>query len=198
MKFPVPVLLAAALTLAVPAIASARPDDHGRGGGGQVRKGGGWRGGEGRGAPYGRGAPPAIPYGRGGEPPAGSYGRYYRPPPMNAVPPPDSRYSRRYPGDDGGYYPEPAPRRPANSLREGYHDQQDEARDGVRNGELMSPGQIIPQLRQRYPGRILDAGIEEGSDGRTVYRIRWAAENGRRMDIIVDARTGAVLGTEGQ
>ena len=198
MKFPVPVLLVAALSLAVPAIASARPDDHGRGGGGAVRQGGGWRGGEGRSAPsYGRGAPQAAPYSRG-EPPVGNYGRYYRPAPMNVVPPPDSRYGRRYSGDDGGYYPEPAPRRPANSLREGYHDQQDEAREGVRNGELMSPREIIPQLRLRQPGRILDAGIEEGPDGRTVYRIRWAAENGQRMDFIVDARTGAVLGTEGQ
>ena len=196
---PAPILIAAILALAAPVVASARPDE-GRGGG-QSHQGGGWRGGGGGRYEQPRGG---APYGRGEPAGGGRYG--YRPPapsaeyPQGAAPQGAGRYTR-YPRDEGAYYgepPQPAPRRPANSLREGWRQQQDEAREGVRNGELAPLRDILPSLRQRMPGRMLDTGIEEGADGRAVYRIRWAAMNGRRMDFIVDARTGAVLGTEGQ
>ena len=188
----VSLMLAMVLALAAPAVGSARADEHGRGGG-QGRQA--WHG-EGRfeprggGGQFGRGQPPVRADPR-------SEGRFDRP--EGEYPPAEGRYGRRDIREGPPYYAEPpAPRRPANSLREGWREQQDEAREGVRNGELAPLRDILPSLRQRTPGRMLDTGIEEGPDGRAVYRIRWAAQNGRRMDFIVDARTGAVLGTEGQ
>ncbi len=180
MKSTVPFLLVAALALTAPVFAVARPGDRegdrGRDRGGQV-----WRG-QDRQDRQERSGGGERGYGRDRdrEGPAG-----------------DGRYDRRGPQGDGAYYAEP-PRRPQNSLREGWREQQDEAREGVRNGELRQLGGIISDLRRRQPGRMLDTGIERGPNGQAVYRIRWAAQNGRRIDYIVDARTGAVIGAEGQ
>ena len=57
----------------------------------------------------------------------------------------------------------------------------------------MAPlGRVIEGIRQRTPGRQLDAGIEYMGD-RPVYRVRWMTSNGRRIDYMVDAATGAIL-----
>ncbi len=94
--------------------------------------------------------------------------------------------------------PPPYERRdhPANSLGADWRQQQDEARQGVRQGRYVPLGRVLPELRRRSPGRQLDAGIERGRDGRPVYRVRWGAANGRRIDYIIDAQTGQVIGVE--
>ena len=97
--------------------------------------------------------------------------------------------------DDG---PGPVRKERRNSLGQGWRQQQDEARSGVRQGRYVPLARILPGIGRRTPGRQLDAGIEENWQGRTVYRIRWAAQNGRRIDYIVDAETGAILRAEGQ
>ena len=84
-----------------------------------------------------------------------------------------------------------------NSLSAGWRDQQYEARDAVRRGRHVPLGRVIEMLRRRTPGRQLDAGLEV-RDGRTVYRVRWAANDGRRIDYLVDAETGAVVRAEGE
>ena len=84
-----------------------------------------------------------------------------------------------------------------NSLSAGWRDQQNEARDAVRRGRHVSLGQVLQTLRRRTPGRQLDAGLEQRG-GRTVYRVRWAADDGRRIDYLVDAETGAVVRAEGE
>jgi uncharacterized membrane protein YkoI len=82
--------------------------------------------------------------------------------------------------------------RPPNSLGADWREQQDEARWGVRRGEMKPLGRVIEGIGRRTPGRQLDAGIEyEG--GRAVYRVRWITTHGRRIDYIVDAATGAIL-----
>ena len=57
----------------------------------------------------------------------------------------------------------------------------------------MPLAQVIETIRRLTPGRQLDAGLEAGAGGREVYRVRWAAADGRRIDYLVDAKTGAVL-----
>lgn len=47
-------------------------------------------------------------------------------------------------------------------------------------------------IRRTTPGRSVDAKEETGRDGRPVYRVRWQADSGERIDFIVDAQTGAV------
>lgn len=83
-----------------------------------------------------------------------------------------------------------------DSLGAGWREQQDEARRGVQQGNVPL-AQVIETIRRATPGRQLDAGLEAGFDGRPVYRVRWAAMDGRRIDYLVDARTGAILRADG-
>jgi len=80
----------------------------------------------------------------------------------------------------------------ADSLGADWGPQQDEAREGVRQGRFVPLSKVIAQIERRTRGRTLDAGLEQAG-GRPVYRVRWAASDGRRIDYIVDAQTGAIL-----
>lgn len=111
----------------------------------------------------------------------GRPGRDMRDRPPREMPPPDYR---------------PRPRR--DSLGSGWRQQQDEARWGVRQRGFVPLNRVIPNLHRRFPGRQLDAGLEQGWQGQPVYRVRWAIDRGRRIDVIVDAQTGAILEVEGQ
>ncbi len=76
--------------------------------------------------------------------------------------------------------------------------QQGEVRDKVRSGQLVPLGQVVEAVRRRMPGRLLNAGLEQDGGGRPVYRVRWAAADGRRVDVIADAASGQVLREEGR
>lgn len=68
----------------------------------------------------------------------------------------------------------------------------DEARDAVRSGDVLPALRVIRDVRQRYPGaEVLDAELERGSQPR--YIIKILTRDGRRVDVIVDAQTGAIL-----
>lgn len=88
-------------------------------------------------------------------------------------------------------------RRGGDSLGADWRPQQDEARQGVRQGRMLPLQSIVPRMARRAPGRMLDAGIENRGS-QTVYRVRWQAADGRRIDYIVDAATGAILGADGE
>lgn len=153
----------------------------GMGGGGRGGdfRGGGFRGGGFRG--FGGGFGP----GRGGFGgyQGGGYGRRAFPPePMAGAPP------RAFGGPGAG---------PGGPFGGDWRGQQDEVRRAVREGRHIPLGQAIEAVRRRAPGRELDAGLEPGPNGRPVYRLRWAGQNGRRQDYMVDAGTGAVLGVQG-
>ncbi|MGH7017141.1 MAG: PepSY domain-containing protein [Caulobacteraceae bacterium] len=90
-------------------------------------------------------------------------------------------------------YPPPSP--PGWSGRGWRGDEQDEARQAVRGGRFTPLGRVIEGIGRRTPGRQLDAGLEY-QDGRAVYRVLWMTDRGRRMDYIVDAETGRILGVE--
>lgn len=84
-----------------------------------------------------------------------------------------------------------------NSLGAGWRQQQDQARDAVRRGRQIPLSRVVEQLRRRTPGRLLDAG-QENQGGKAVFRVRWAAADGRRIDYIVDAESGAVISADGE
>lgn len=84
-----------------------------------------------------------------------------------------------------------------NSLGADWRPQQEEARSGVRQGRMLPLESVAPRLNRRTPGRLLDAGIERRGD-QTLYRVRWQAADGRRIDYLVDAATGAVIGAYGE
>ena len=82
-----------------------------------------------------------------------------------------------------------------DSLGANWRDQQRDAHRGVQGGNVPL-AQVIETIRRMTPGRPLDTGIET-SNGREVYRVRWAAADGRRTDYLVDAKTGMVVGQGG-
>ena len=64
----------------------------------------------------------------------------------------------------------------------------------MRQGRIIPLSRVVQTLERLRPGRVLDAGLETAADGRMTYRVRWAATGGRRIDFIVDAETGAIIG----
>ena len=86
----------------------------------------------------------------------------------------------------------PPPTRHPNSLGADWRLQQDEARQGVRQHRIMPLARVIEQINARSPGRQLDAGLEYQGD-KPIYRVRWMTRNGRRVDYLIDAATGAIL-----
>lgn len=95
-------------------------------------------------------------------------------------------------GGQGGERPIPG-RRGGNSLGDGWAPREDDAREGVRGGRLVPLESVIRNIARSTPGRLLDAGLED-QGGRPIYRVRWQAANGQRIDFIVDARSGAIIG----
>ena len=57
-----------------------------------------------------------------------------------------------------------------------------------RRGQTISMSQAINIARARVPGRVLDAGMAG-----TNYRVRLMTPDGRVVDFIIDAASGAVL-----
>ena len=185
MKYLLPVLIAASLAAAAPALAD---NDHGRGGGGWHGggradgggrgDGGAWRGGRNEGGgPRGDGAG----NGRGG-------GRWNGPGGVT-----EPRWNGGYPGPEGGPVYAAPPRGRQGPASEYYSGEQDEARRGVRSGQIRPMGEIVSRLGRTRPGRMLDANLEPGPNGRPAYRVIWGAADGRRIDYLIDAQTGAIL-----
>jgi len=128
----------------------------------------------------------------------GAYGAARPAYPPNAYgPPPGAVYWARP-------YPPPYPRPPdpyAAAVGAGasgaWRAEQDEVRRAVRDGRHVPLSQAIAAVRRHSPGHVLDAGMQAAPDGRALYRLRWATNDGRRIDYLVDAATGAVVGVQG-
>lgn len=80
-----------------------------------------------------------------------------------------------------------------DSLGADWRQQQGEARAHVKDGSHVSLERAVQAVRARTPGRLLDAGLETDGQGRSVYRVRWASADGRRLDFMVDAGSGQIL-----
>ncbi len=79
-----------------------------------------------------------------------------------------------------------------NSLGADWRLQQDEVRQCARQHRCVPLAKVIEQINARSPGRQLDAGLEYQGD-KPIYRVRWMTRNGRRVDYLIDAATGAIL-----
>lgn len=73
----------------------------------------------------------------------------------------------------------------------------DEAREGVKQGKLVPLSEAIRVVRARYSGQLLDASLHELVPGQPVYRVLILMQDGRRVAVWVDARTGQILRVEG-
>ena len=69
----------------------------------------------------------------------------------------------------------------------------DRARDAVRQGEALPLAQIIRSLQATCPGTFLNAQLERRGNA-LAYRVRLLRPSGRRVTVIVDARSGRMIG----
>ncbi len=70
---------------------------------------------------------------------------------------------------------------------------QNEAYDARREGRIVPLEQVISQIQRRVGGRLLDADLQDRG-GRPIYIVRWSTDDGRRIDFVVDAQSGAIIG----
>ena len=70
-----------------------------------------------------------------------------------------------------------------------------EARDAVQQGRHVPLRDIIAQIQNRYPGRMLGAELERGEP--SIYVIDWLTEDGRKLTVRANAENGAILGVSG-
>jgi len=78
------------------------------------------------------------------------------------------------------------------------HAQPDRAREGVQSGDMLSLGEIRNRIRRERPGNLADVqGPNMGLAGEPHYRLKWLTPDGRVLWLDTDARTGRVLGVEG-
>lgn len=68
----------------------------------------------------------------------------------------------------------------------------DKAREAVSSGQAQPLDAILPKVRARYPGRLLDAKLT-GSRGKYRYVIKILDKNGKVRRVTVDARSGRIL-----
>ncbi len=122
--------------------------------------------------------------GYGGYPPPPAYGA-----PVYAPPYGSARIAPAPYGYPAGARPPP----PGSPQAPDWRLQQEAARSGVRHGQFAPLGRVIASIREHTPGRQLDTGLEY-QGGRAVYRVRWITARGRRVDFLVDAASGAILG----
>jgi len=72
------------------------------------------------------------------------------------------------------------------------------ARQGVQSGEVRSLDEILNGIRRERPGSLADVqGPNAGPAGDPRYRLKWVTPDGRVLWLDTDARTGRVLGVEG-
>lgn len=66
---------------------------------------------------------------------------------------------------------------------------QDRAREGVRSGDYVSMEQALSAVRSRYPGRLLDADLNQRAG---IYNIKMLSD-GEVVQVAVDARSGRIV-----
>lgn len=69
----------------------------------------------------------------------------------------------------------------------------DEARDARQAGEILSGAQIYQLMERRYPGAYSIEIVDLIRGQRPIYVVRVFPTPDRRIDIYVDARTGAFV-----
>ncbi len=71
----------------------------------------------------------------------------------------------------------------------------EQIREWVRSGRILPLQQILDRYRPRYGDRLLDLEVEH-EDGVIVYELEFLQEDGRVVELEVDARDGRLLKRE--
>jgi uncharacterized membrane protein YkoI len=75
---------------------------------------------------------------------------------------------------------------------EGRHESAERASRGARTGEFVPLARIVAAVRERYAGEIVETEFE-AEDGRPYYEFHILQQDGRLIEIKVDARSGRYL-----
>lgn len=81
----------------------------------------------------------------------------------------------------------------------GGHDEDDyeDAYKARRSGDILPFSAILTEVRAAFPGEVV--GVEfEREDGKAIYEVKVLQDNGRYLEVYVDARTGIVTKVEGK
>lgn len=69
----------------------------------------------------------------------------------------------------------------------------DVVRRAVQAGEIKPLAEILKVVQSIHPGRVLDVDLEQDADGRRWYEIKLLHRDGHRVEIYVDAVSGAEI-----
>ncbi|MET0545808.1 MAG: PepSY domain-containing protein [Caulobacterales bacterium] len=78
-------------------------------------------------------------------------------------------------------------------------DQFDASREGntvERQQQRVPLRDVVRSIKQRQGGQFLDASIVNRGGGEC-YVVKWVTDDGRRIDFLVDAQSGAILDQRG-
>lgn len=73
--------------------------------------------------------------------------------------------------------------------------EQDRVRDLVESGEILALDEVVDSATARFPGRLIEVELEH-ERGRLVYELDLLTDEGEYIEVLVDAKTGEVLGRE--
>jgi len=74
----------------------------------------------------------------------------------------------------------------------------DEARDARKSGHVLGASEIMRIVQRRYPNlRAADAHLTSFGRHGPRYRVKMLSDDGRVVEVTVDAQTGRILGTRG-
>jgi uncharacterized membrane protein YkoI len=80
----------------------------------------------------------------------------------------------------------------SSAQRRGRNNDQDQAREAVRRGEVLPIARILQLVAQYQPGDVIEVQLDENR-GRLEYEIRVLTPAGRVRELRLDARTGAFV-----
>jgi len=69
------------------------------------------------------------------------------------------------------------------------------ARDAVERGEILPLAEVLNRLAKVHPGRVVEVELEY-SKGVLVYEVELVTEDGRLIEVDMNAATGDILGVE--
>lgn len=74
----------------------------------------------------------------------------------------------------------------------------DEARQARQQGRVLGASEVMRIVQQRYPHlRAADARLVQNGRADPQYQVKMLSPDNRVVEVIVDARTGRILGTRG-
>jgi len=87
--------------------------------------------------------------------------------------------------------------RPKASYKQKYH--QNTAREAVKSGRIVSLSVIRRQVRQSFPGKIVDVRLQKPkSKGRPyIYQVKLLRKNGKLLELKINAANARIVSVKG-